>query len=104
MKSVCDKCYLNAKFLHKDLPFGCFASWCDLNENEAPKVLDFEAMKREHNNWIKNHPGWKGKPHMRYWYYCRDNEEFEKFIKLHPDVEHRPNDSWTDMYDIITLS
>jgi len=98
----CSSCCYCAKNLHPGLPFGAF---CEPNidmDCSGPvkgKIEELECVKE----WIRNHPDWKGKPHMRYWYFCHDEKDFERFIHMHPDREHAPNDSWLDMYDIITL-
>lgn len=102
-ENECGKCAYNAKLLHKDMPFGCFGAqgWdeCWLERHND----DDSYCKRVQNNWIKNHPNWKGIPHMKYWFYAESPEEFEEFLKMYPDKEHAPNESWIDMYDEIIL-
>lgn len=100
----CDNCPYNAKLLHKDMPFGCFNSWCDepSSSNKRP-IMVVSTMKQVQDEWIKTHPHWKGKPHIKWWYYETDAKKFDEFLKMYPDREHAPNKSWESMYDIIVL-
>lgn len=96
--SNCDKCALNASRLHPDLPFGCFNSWCD-----GDGYVKGDPMKNYYvKDWIKKHSNWKGTPHLKYWFYCTDQKEFDDFIKAYPK-ENMPNESWASMYEEITL-
>lgn len=95
----CANCPYNAKLLHPKIPFGCFLSWCD-GEPSSFKMINPKIV---HNEWIKNHQNWRKTPHIKYWYYADNEEEFNKFLDKYPDIEHAPNDSWKSMYDIITL-
>ena len=53
--------------------------------------------------WIKNHPSWKGIPHLVLWYYMETEEDYLEFLKHYPDVEHAPNESWKSMYNTLIL-
>ena len=99
MNNPCANCPYNAKLLHPKMPFGCFLNWCD----GKPSSFDKTNPKTVHDEWIKNHPNWKGVPHIKYWFYI-DEESFNEFLNKYPDVEHAPNDSWKDMYEVITLN
>ena len=66
----CSKCELFSGKLHKDLPFGCFG--CQLG-SEGCMGESNDTSYRE--KWIKNHPSWKGIPHLVLWYYMETEEE-----------------------------
>ena len=102
----CKTCAFNAQLLHKDMPFGCFANQqyaIDTGCYETPQKMNKDEQVRLWSNWTKNHPNWQNTPHIKYWYYCDSQKEFDKFIKAYPDVNHAPNDSWKSMYDILIL-
>lgn len=102
----CQTCEYNAHLFHKDMPYGC---WCDQQHAigtgcyEIPQVLNKKRQAELWLEWIKNHPNWQGTPHIKYWYYCDTQKEFDEFIKAYPDAEHAPNSSWKSMYDILVL-
>lgn len=102
----CKTCMYNSHLLHKDLPFGCFNNQAIAIDTECfkqPQKLDKQGQKTLWDNWKKNHPNWKGTPHIVFWYYCETQKDFDEFIKMYPDVEHAPNESWKSMYETLTL-
>lgn len=94
----CSKCELFSGKLHKDLPFGCFG--CQLGLEGCMGESNDTSYREK---WIKNHPSWKGIPHLVLWYYMKTEEDYLEFLKHYPDVEHAPNESWKSMYDTLIL-